>query len=136
MLYCGLSWTEMENLFLGCRAVKPSVSKSNGGHINVDTTMDEETLRRQFRFSKDDLPVLTEALKIPTIRSSQSVSLLGQETHLMGLRRLAQACVPQQMVVLGAPFRASLVGAVQHRQPFIRPHLQHLRAPAGGCQQS
>ncbi|KAL1474232.1 hypothetical protein MTO96_021335 [Rhipicephalus appendiculatus] len=88
MLYCDLSWTEIENLFLGYRAVKPRVSKSSGGHINVDT-MKQETFRRQFRFSKDDLPVLTETLKIPTIRSSQSVTVSGQEALLMGLRRLA-----------------------------------------------
>ncbi|KAL1470034.1 hypothetical protein MTO96_040712 [Rhipicephalus appendiculatus] len=88
MLYCDLSWTEIENLFLGYRAVKPRVSKSNGGHIIVDT-MNEETFRRQFRFSKDDLPALTETLKIPTIRSSQGVTVSGQEALLMGLCRLA-----------------------------------------------
>ncbi|KAL1477330.1 hypothetical protein MTO96_003229 [Rhipicephalus appendiculatus] len=51
--------------------------------------MNEQTFRRQFRFRKDDLPVLTETLKIPTIRSSQGVTVLGQEALLMGLRRLA-----------------------------------------------
>ncbi|KAL1417696.1 hypothetical protein MTO96_026600 [Rhipicephalus appendiculatus] len=88
ILYSDLSWTEIENLFLGYRTVKARISKSRGGHINVDT-MDEETFRRQFRFSKDDLPVLTETLKIPTIRSSQGVTVSGQEALLMGLRRLA-----------------------------------------------
>ncbi|KAH7985070.1 hypothetical protein HPB52_024330 [Rhipicephalus sanguineus] len=61
LLYLDLSWTEIEDLFVGYRSPK----------------------------QRDDLPVLTEALKVPTIRSSQGVTVSGEEALLMGLRRLA-----------------------------------------------
>ncbi|KAH7972829.1 hypothetical protein HPB52_017783 [Rhipicephalus sanguineus] len=88
LLYLDLSWTEIEDLFVGYCLPKQRVCKSAGGHVDVNE-MDKQTFRRQFRFCKDDLPVLTEALKIPKIRSSQGVTVLGQEALLMGLRRLA-----------------------------------------------
>ncbi|KAL3189168.1 hypothetical protein MRX96_003302 [Rhipicephalus microplus] len=60
----------------------------SGGHIVINK-IDEQAFRRQFRFYKEDLQVLTEALKIPMIRSSQGVTVSGREALLMGLRRLA-----------------------------------------------
>ncbi|KAL3247655.1 hypothetical protein MRX96_056932 [Rhipicephalus microplus] len=88
LLYLDLSWTEIEDLFLGYRAPGRRVWKSAGGHIDINK-IDEQAFRRQFRFNKEDLQVLTEALKIPIIRSSQGVTVSGQEALLMELRRLA-----------------------------------------------
>ncbi|KAH8031608.1 hypothetical protein HPB51_019508 [Rhipicephalus microplus] len=87
LLYLDLSWTEIEDFFLGDPAPGQRVGKSAGGHIDINK-IDEQAFRRQFRFYKEDLQVLTEALKIPMIRSSQGVTVSRQEALLMGLRRL------------------------------------------------
>ncbi|KAL3191330.1 hypothetical protein MRX96_018738 [Rhipicephalus microplus] len=73
LLYLDLSWTEIEDLFLGYRAPGQRVWKSAGGHIDINK-IDEQAFRRQFRFYKEDLQVLTKALKIPILRSSQGVT--------------------------------------------------------------
>ncbi|KAH8036203.1 hypothetical protein HPB51_020024 [Rhipicephalus microplus] len=78
LLYLDLSWTEIEDLFLGYRAPRQRVWKSAGGHIDINK-IDQHAFRRQFRFYKEDLQVLTEALEIPIIRSSQGVTVPGQE---------------------------------------------------------
>ncbi|KAH7982872.1 hypothetical protein HPB52_007871 [Rhipicephalus sanguineus] len=79
----------MEDLFLGYRVPKQTVAKSVGGHINVDR-MDEQTFRRLFHFCKDELPVLTDVLKIQTIRCSHKASpYWDKKPFRWGLRRLA-----------------------------------------------
>ncbi|KAH9381826.1 hypothetical protein HPB48_023121 [Haemaphysalis longicornis] len=71
LLYLDLSWTDLEDLFLGYRDPKPRQSKSSGGLLDVNS-FDEEEFRRMFRFA-----------------NSQGVKVSGQEALLMGLRRLA-----------------------------------------------
>ncbi|KAL3214922.1 hypothetical protein MRX96_051389 [Rhipicephalus microplus] len=78
LLYLDLSWTEIEDLFLGYRAPRQRVWKSAGGHMDINK-IDEQAIRRQFRFYKEDVQVLTGALKIPIIWSSQGVTVPGQE---------------------------------------------------------
>lgn len=88
LLYLDISWTEIEDLFLARRAPRERKRKSMTGLVNA-AAMDEQSFRRLFRFEKDDLPLLKDALRIPEIRSSQGVKVTGEEALLMGLRRLA-----------------------------------------------
>lgn len=89
LLYLDLSWTDLEDLFLGYREPKPRQYKSSGGLLDVNS-FDEEEFRRMFRFEKQHLDLLKGELRVPdVIRSSQGVKVSGQEALLMGLRRLA-----------------------------------------------
>ncbi|KAH9381814.1 hypothetical protein HPB48_016338 [Haemaphysalis longicornis] len=89
LLYLDLSWTDLEDLFLGYREPKPRQYKSSGGLLDVNS-FDEEEFQRMFRFAKRHLDLLKGELRVPDIiRSSQGVKVSGQEALLMGLRRLA-----------------------------------------------
>ncbi|KAH9359838.1 hypothetical protein HPB48_002437 [Haemaphysalis longicornis] len=89
LLYLDLSWTDLEDLFLGYRKPKPRQYKSSGWPVDVNS-FDEEEFRRMFRLEKQRLDLLKGEPKVPdVIRSSQGVKVPGQEALLMGLRRLA-----------------------------------------------
>ncbi|KAL3209185.1 hypothetical protein MRX96_009373 [Rhipicephalus microplus] len=118
LFYLDLSWTEIEDFFLGCRAPGQKVWKSAGGHIDINK-IDEQAFRRRFRFYKEDLQVLTEALKIPIIRSSQGVTMSGQEALLMGLRRLAYPNIWWDLEPLFGRHSSALCNIVSQ---IIRPH--------------
>lgn len=89
LLYLNLSWSDLEDLFLGFREPAPRQYKSSSGLLDINR-LDDEDFRRMFRFEKEHLDLLTTSLLLPEkFTSSQGVTVSGREALLMGLRRLA-----------------------------------------------
>ncbi|KAH7954389.1 hypothetical protein HPB49_018180 [Dermacentor silvarum] len=84
-----LSWHDIEAITMREREPRPRLYAARNGLLNIDAIPDH-TFRRQFRFEKQDFPVLVKALQVPDcVTSAQGVRVSAQEALCMCLRRLA-----------------------------------------------
>ncbi|XP_049515136.1 uncharacterized protein LOC119433401 [Dermacentor silvarum] len=89
LLYLDLSWSDLEDIFLGYRQRTPRQYKSVNGLFNIEE-LQEDAFRRMFTFEKEHLKDLKTYLLMPdTVISSQGVCVSGEEALLISLRRLA-----------------------------------------------
>ncbi|KAH7970667.1 hypothetical protein HPB49_013523 [Dermacentor silvarum] len=80
-----LSWHEIEAITMreGEREPRPRLYAVRNGLLNIDAISDH-TFRRQFRFEKQDFPVLVKALQVPDyVTSAQGVRVSAQEALYM-----------------------------------------------------
>ncbi|KAH7964783.1 hypothetical protein HPB49_001264 [Dermacentor silvarum] len=86
-----LSWHDIEAITMRERErePRPRLYAVRNGRLNIDAIPDH-TFLRQFRFEKQDFPVLVKALQVPDyVTSAQGVRVSAQEALCMCLRRLA-----------------------------------------------
>ncbi|XP_072140392.1 uncharacterized protein [Dermacentor andersoni] len=89
LLHLDLSWSDLEEIFLGHGQRIPRRYKSVNGLFNMEE-LQEDDFRRMFRFHKEHLKDLSTSLLIPdTVTSTQGVCVSGEEALLITLRRLA-----------------------------------------------
>ncbi|KAH7966206.1 hypothetical protein HPB49_014366 [Dermacentor silvarum] len=84
-----LSWHDTEAITMREREPRPRLYAARNGLLNIDA-IPNRTCRRQFRFEKQDFPVLVKASQVPDyVTSAQGGSVSAQEALCMCLRRLA-----------------------------------------------
>ncbi|XP_075560183.1 uncharacterized protein LOC142592556 [Dermacentor variabilis] len=89
LLYLDLSWSDLEDIFLGHGQRTPRQYKSVNGLFNIEE-LQEDAFRRMFKFHKEHVKELSTSLLIPdTVTSVQGVCVSGEEALLITLRRLA-----------------------------------------------
>ncbi|KAH7953749.1 hypothetical protein HPB49_011844 [Dermacentor silvarum] len=89
-----ISWHDIEAITMREREPRPRLNAARKGLLNIYAIPDR-TFRRQFRFEKQDFPVLVKALQVPDyVTSAQGVIVCpGSSVHVLTL-----PCLPEPPV--------------------------------------